>query len=110
MTSVSSEDSPVREHHASLYIKDGNIVLSATSEGSTTDGARRLVLFRVHKGVLSRQSQVFADMFGLPPEVENASDIYDGAPLVEMPDSVEDVESMLQVLYDPWYVPSLLAS
>lgn len=105
MTSAASKNATTRERHTSLYLPDGNIVLEATSELDNPDVSRRVVLFRVHKSVLSRQSEVFADMFGLPASSASASESYDGVPVVELPDSAEDVESLLEVLYDPWYVP-----
>lgn len=105
MSATSSSE--CRERHSSLYLDDGNIVLAARAEpsGGTTSADARTVLFRVHISTLKRQSLVFADMFSLPVGPSGAnSDTEDGVTLVNMPDSAEDIESMLEVLYDPTYV------
>ncbi|TFY59748.1 hypothetical protein EVG20_g7671 [Dentipellis fragilis] len=58
------------------------------------------VVFRVHKSILARSSSVFDDMFSL--SAGEAMELYDGVPLVRMPDTGEDLESFLQYLYcDP---------
>ncbi|KAF7301876.1 BTB domain-containing protein [Mycena indigotica] len=79
--------------HATLYLQDGNIVLVAGSPQ---------IIFRVHRSMLSRQSDFFATMFTLPgPDRE----CYDGAPLIFMQDDPQAVESLLNVLYDPSQLP-----
>lgn len=95
--------------HTEFYFDDGSIVLSAhstevslpgkelESSGSSRPNASRKVVFRVHKSILRSASRVFADMFELSDG--SASDIHDGVPLVHMPDSAEDVEAMLDMLY-----------
>ncbi len=90
------------ERHNSLWLSDGNIILAPTS---SSDG-RLSILFRVHKSVLSRQSQVFNDMFALPDNsslnhVGDEKEILEGFPLVRMHDSAEDIEALLKYLYDP---------
>ena len=100
------------QHHAKLYFDDGNVVFSAVSSAT---GDRRY--FRVHKSIICRQSPVLADMFALPPLREDGCDegrsmmdrkgedrlkeVYDGVVHVETPDSAEELESFLRVLYDP---------
>ncbi|KLO13612.1 hypothetical protein SCHPADRAFT_940272 [Schizopora paradoxa] len=89
--------------HDSLWLSDGNIILAAASSASSSD-ERSSMVFRVHKSVLSRQSQVFSDMFALPTQsttsVDN-DDIMDGLPLIRMHDSAEEIEALLKYLYDP---------
>ncbi|KAH8114970.1 hypothetical protein DFH11DRAFT_1590720 [Phellopilus nigrolimitatus] len=101
-----------RQHHPSLWISDGNIVLSANkNSGTEHESSKSEVLFRVHKGVLARHSQVFAGMFTLPEVSEfapgvrkNANEMYEGVPFIVMPDSADEIEAMLHVLYDPLYL------
>ncbi len=85
------------EHHEQHWISDGNIVLSATTQDTT-----RTILFRVHKSILSDQSDVFATMFGLPQGQRDGDiELYDGLPLVRLPDAAEEVEGLLNALRDP---------
>lgn len=99
------------EKHVSLYLDDGNIVLAARTEVGDPAVPARTVLFRVHKSVLKRQSSVFSDMLTLPEgtdgEAHTNSTMEGGVPIVSMPDSAEDIEALLEVLYDPLYVAIL---
>lgn len=69
-----------------FWYADGNIVLQA---GNTQ--------FKVHRGVLSRQSSVFEDMFSIPQPADNQNG---ECPVVVLSDSVEDWEVLLTLLYD----------
>ena len=72
---------------ADLWFEDGNVVLVA--EGAA---------FKVHRGVLSRNSEIFRDMFGVPqPE---HGETFEGCPVVHLTDSKEDVRYMLSALCD----------
>lgn len=82
------------EHHRRFFFWDGNIILSAIGEGGKS------VLFKVHKSVLSRHSEVFEDMFAVADPVAEES-VVEGAEAVVMQDTVEEVESFLT----PFYVP-----
>ena len=91
------------KHHPSLYYEDGNVVLSALRR----DGERQY--FRVHQSILSKHSPVLGDMLSMPPlkafgSANVLEEAYGGVVHVQMPDSGEDLESFLQVLYDPLYV------
>ncbi|TFK47457.1 hypothetical protein OE88DRAFT_1811254 [Heliocybe sulcata] len=88
--SVGQEGAHIRKHDT-LYIQDGNVVLSAL------DASQVHILFRVHRSMLARLSTVFSDMFVLP--ASSANEIYEGAPLVQMTDSSADLESLLTVIY-----------
>lgn len=79
-----------------LYLPDGNVVLSAN------DSEDNLIFFKVHQSMLSKHSTVFADMFSLPESSVNASEVYDGAPLVHLQDDAKDLKQFLSVIYDPW--------
>ena len=82
--------------HKTLFFPDGDIILAAQ------DTTKAIVLFRIHKFMLSRWSQVFADMFALPtnPQVQ-VNETYDDVAVVEMADDAGDLEKLLGVLYDP---------
>jgi BTB/POZ domain len=85
-----------RDKRKSLYLEDGNIVLSA----SQNDGGYSL--FRVHKSILAKNSPVFSDMFTL--STPDSADIYDGVPIVQLHDDPKDLEQFLEFLYYPRYL------
>lgn len=76
------------KHHERLWFEDGNVVVIAK------DG----VSFRLHRGVLSLHSEVFRDMFTLPPNAENES--MDGCPVVRVSDSGEHIARFFKLLYE----------
>ncbi|KAA1475917.1 hypothetical protein DENSPDRAFT_764192, partial [Dentipellis sp. KUC8613] len=82
------------KRHETLYLSDGNIALVA-QWSEREDG---WVVFRVHRSILARSSSVFEDMFSLP--ASEAMEAYDGVPLVCMQDTGEDLEGLLQYLYN----------
>lgn len=94
------------QHHSTLYFEDGNVVLSALDK----DGQR--CYFRVHQSVLCRYSPIFEEMFQIPPlrgeGPEHAIvEVYDGVLHIQMPDSADELGSLIGVLYDPLYVISI---
>ena len=85
---------PEESKHPDLYFADGDVVLSAKyKDGSNT-------LFRVHRIMLSHFSQVFKDMFSLPTHPQ-ANDMYEGVPMIQMPDEGEDLCEFIRTLYHP---------
>ncbi|KLO13582.1 hypothetical protein SCHPADRAFT_852288 [Schizopora paradoxa] len=89
------------KRHDTLWFSDGNVVLSAVEE-STGDA----IVFRIHKSSLAKQSKVFESMFKLPQGKNTDGGVveaYGGLklPLVRVPDAAEDVEALLEALYDP---------
>ncbi|KAJ7187950.1 hypothetical protein C8R46DRAFT_1241444 [Mycena filopes] len=81
-------------HDPATYFEDGNIVLSAK------DTADNTVYFKLHRGILIKNSPVFEDMFAMPspPDVQT----YDGVPLAEMPgDSADALADLIAFLYEP---------
>ena len=80
-----------------VWMDDGNIVVSA--------GTDPIYLFKCHRSVLSTNSEVLSDMFGL----QLSGDQHDGVPVVPLPDPADDVRSLLQILYDPMCVILTLA-
>ncbi|KAH7909492.1 hypothetical protein BJ138DRAFT_1010739 [Hygrophoropsis aurantiaca] len=77
-----------------LYLNDGNIILFANRDSSTT------YVFRLHKSVLAIHSGMFADMFALATPSED-DDIYEGLPVIRMHDDAKDVEAVFRACYYP---------
>ena len=71
-----------------VWFPDGNIVLVASGAA-----------FKVHKGQLQRHSEIFRDMFSVP-QPQDAQDLFDGCPWVELHDAPVDVLYLLRALYD----------
>lgn len=83
---------------------------SAVRETPIDRKPQEVVLFRVHKSILSKHSQVFADMFSLPDvpslsesgdENLTANETYSNVPVVNLSDTAEQVRDVLSILYDP---------
>ncbi|THH06663.1 hypothetical protein EW145_g3934 [Phellinidium pouzarii] len=88
-----------------FWLSDGNIILSVRLEPPTKSAESRFILYRIHKSNLARHSEVFEHMFSatIPMAGEEAvNEMYDGLPVIEMPDSKDHVYSLLEVLYEPW--------
>lgn len=75
-------------NHPALYFDDGNVILSC---GST--------LFRVHRSLLSKHSAVFRERFQ-PPAEDVKPQILRGFPHLILDDTSEDMEALLNVIYD----------
>lgn len=73
--------------HPSLYFDDGNVILSC---GNT--------LFCVHRSLLSKHSPVFKDLF--EPQEDVKPEMLRGWPHYPLKDSNEDVQALLEVIYD----------
>ncbi|KAF7370393.1 BTB domain-containing protein [Mycena sanguinolenta] len=84
--SITRENAPIK--HSDLWIDDGNVVLQAGN-----------IQFRVHWGVLARNSSIFRGMRGLPQPLEQPS--VEGCLVVELSDDPSDVEYLLNTLYTP---------
>ncbi|KAH9856089.1 hypothetical protein C2E23DRAFT_722316 [Lenzites betulinus] len=88
-----------------LWMEDGNIILVAGGVG-----------FCVYRGVLTRQSEVFRAMLGLPQppqaSVSESEDTFGGIPVVPLSDSSQDVKYLLQAilpsapLFNRYSIPS----
>ncbi|GJE92821.1 BTB domain-containing protein [Phanerochaete sordida] len=72
-----------------VWFDDGNIVLQA--EGT---------LFKVYRGILSRESPFFRDMFSLPQTVDTVSDCYDGCPIIAVHDSPNEMKKFLSATHN----------
>lgn len=76
-----------------LWFPDGNIVVIAGAAA-----------FRVHQGILSRQSEILKDVFNMPPPLPSDTTVpkeVDGCPVVHVSDTPFDFQQLLHALYDP---------
>jgi len=72
------------------WFDDGNLILRAEK-----------AIFRVHRGMLARHSEIFKDMFNIPqPPVLDWSNYMYGCPVVTLYDKSDEVSIMLSLLYD----------
>lgn len=69
-----------------LYFVDGNVILHCEN-----------TLFRVHRGVLSLNSEVFKDMFALGTD-QTEKDL-EGCPCIDLSDKADDVRRFLHCIY-----------
>lgn len=82
-----AETDHVYDHSVDFWFADGTVVLVAQK-----------IAYRVHQSILSRKSSVFEDMFAIPqPE---KAETYEGCPVVHVSDTADDIEEVLEVLYD----------
>lgn len=80
---------PIIVEDKTVWMDDGNIIISA--------GDDPVYHFKCHKSVLCKNSEVFSEMFGL----QLSGDQREGLPVVPLPDPVNDVRALLDMLYDP---------
>ena len=91
---VLSTDVTVNKERAiklGLWFDDGNIILIA-----------QCMPFKVHQSFLALRSEVFRDMFALPPvpdDHNSQADMMDGIPTVHISDHWEDMGELLLALY-----------
>ncbi|KAJ3510407.1 hypothetical protein NLJ89_g4695 [Agrocybe chaxingu] len=86
------DSGPQTTRSTDFWFEDGSVVLQATD-----------MQFRVHKSVLARQSSVFADMFSISQDDSDGdsdSPLVDDCSVVVLQDSVEDVQNLLELLYN----------
>ena len=71
-----------------IWFEDGNVVVIAQTTG-----------FRVHKSLLSRQSDVFRDMFDMPsPPADEPQSAYDCS-MARVHDTSYDMRELLKIIY-----------
>ena len=93
-----ADDAPSQEpaykfvEDQTVWMDDGNVIIAAGNEP--------VHLFKCHRSVLCKNSEMMNDMFGVP----FSCDQHQGVPIVPMPDDVDDVRALLKMLYDPVYV------
>lgn len=86
-----------------IWEKDGNVVIGVvedSNESESEDPDVVLHLFKCHTIILSQHSPVFRDMLAMPPS-SSPEDMYNGLPLVRLPDPHLDIKELLRMLYDP---------
>jgi hypothetical protein len=71
------------------WFEDGNIVLQAED-----------TLFRVHRSILSRHSQIFKDIFAMPQAPSQENESIEGCPVVHLSDTAEDMGNIISLIYD----------
>ncbi|KAJ6497668.1 hypothetical protein C8R45DRAFT_1211515 [Mycena sanguinolenta] len=76
--------------HSEIWYKDGSVVLQAEN-----------TQFCVYWGILCQHSPFFRDLESSRPPNQPT---VDGCPIVELQDSVADVEYLLKSLYDPHFL------
>lgn len=72
-----------------VWMDDGSIIIAAGTDPTH--------LFKCHKSVLSKNSLVFSEMFGLAL----TGNAYQDVPVVPLPDAANDVRTLIRMLYDP---------
>ncbi|PSR75832.1 hypothetical protein PHLCEN_2v8864 [Hermanssonia centrifuga] len=87
-------NSSAPKRHSTLYLHDGDIILSSPNNDNTN------VLFRVHRAILTHHSAVFSSILSIPSPPES-NEIYEGAPLIQLTEDANDVEALVNALYNP---------
>ncbi|KAF9442651.1 hypothetical protein P691DRAFT_738740 [Macrolepiota fuliginosa MF-IS2] len=83
--------------HSDLYLSDGNIILQVLEDD-------QCMHYRVHRSVLARSSNFFADMFNVPQpsDKDRVGEFVDGCPAVCLTgDTIGDWTIILNALYNP---------
>jgi hypothetical protein len=80
-----------------LWLNGGDIVIRAEN-----------TVFKVLAAILSIASPIFKDMFGLPQPPVAGTEMYEGIPLVRLPDSAFEVTQFLKALIYPGCVTTSL--
>ena len=84
-SAASSSGTLQLERHPEIWFNDGNIVLVARSTA-----------FRIYRGLLASQSDVFSDTFA--SSTSSPDETFDGCPVVHLSDSPSDLVHLLRVL------------
>ena len=81
-----NSDSVAQPQRSTPWFPDGNIVLEAEQSQ-----------FRVYRGILAVNSEVFRDMFNL---AQAGGEEVDGCPIVQLSDKAEDLRHVLDALHN----------
>lgn len=91
---------PLLECHERLYYDDGNVIIIACS-----------TLFRVHQSILTSNSSVIKALIATVGDIEIDGELGKATcPKIVLEDSKEDVERLLESLYDTRCVCSLVTA
>ena len=85
MEAVQEHTSLVRS--SEVWYEDGNIILQAED-----------TLFKVYRGILSRESPFFRDMFSLPQSDASAVDCLEGCPIIVVHDKPDEFKKFLSAM------------
>lgn len=97
MTSSPSTAVPL-EKRGDPWFEDGNILLiTEVTEQSCSESQ---VAFKVHRGVLSRHSEVFQSMFDIPQPAAVSGELTEGCQVVYMYDLPIELSNLIKALYD----------
>lgn len=72
-----------------IWYEDGNVILQAED-----------TQYKVHRGILVKSSSVFHDMFSFPQPPAGDGELIDGCPVVRLSDAAEEVQYVLQALFE----------
>jgi hypothetical protein len=88
------------------WFEDGNIILLVED-----DDHNPLKAFKVHRGLLARQSEVFDAMFDIPQPTSSMDSIehVDGSPVIRMYDLPNELSNLIKALYDGMCVNSFFS-
>ena len=92
---LSAMTTPAIVHDDKFYLADGDLLIrSEPPQGGS------VTVFRVHKAMMAYNSPVFRDMLDLPGDPAGR-EMHDGAPVVWVTDTADEVQALLAALYDP---------
>jgi hypothetical protein len=93
LMAVDSSDEPT-VRSAAVWYADGTLVIRAEN-----------TLFRVYRGILASQSDIFNDMLSVPQPLAVAdTETFDGCVVVRVHDAAVDMERFLRTILDIRYV------
>lgn len=72
-----------------IWYEDGNVILQAED-----------TQYKVYRGILVKSSSVFHDMFSFPQPPAGDGELIDGCPVVRLSDAAEEVQYVLQALFE----------
>ncbi|KAF5373481.1 hypothetical protein D9615_009460 [Tricholomella constricta] len=78
-----------------FWFSDGSVVLIVEN-----------MAFRIHQSILSKHSDVFADLFTVP-QPRSDSDSIEGVPVVHLTDNLADFTDVMRALYEPFHFDKL---
>ena len=89
MAEETSGDQKPESDRLDPWMEDGNIVLAVQGKH-----------FRVHRSILSANSEVFKNMFDCPEPNEGENELIEQCPVVHLHDTTTDVQMILKAMYD----------
>lgn len=87
-----AQEHPSLVRSSEVWFKDGNIILQAED-----------TLFKVYRGILSRESPFFRDMFSLPQTDVNAAGRLEECPIIVVHDKADELKSFLSAMLNYEY-------